>query len=393
MTNLMHIFNNTEIAFKSRSTPELKKAVWLFRLMSKPLIIRLSGRIANSNTGMKLPIDWLVRPTIFKHFCGGETISECTPVIENLAQFNIGSILDYAAENQHSEEKINQVMHETLGTIEYASKNPAVSFTVFKPSALAPSHVLSSRDNTLNKSGIDKFRNNIKILCHDAHDRGVPILIDAEESHYQEIVDEIAKEMMQLFNKEKVIVYNTLQMYRHDRLDFLNECLEIAKEKNYLAGIKLVRGAYLEQERERAEKSGYPSPLYPDKQSTDNAFNRAMAICLENIDRTSLFVGTHNEESLTLLMEMLEERKLENNDNRVFVSQLYGMSDNISFNMARLSYNVAKYLPYGPVRFLLPYLIRRAEENKSVRGQAGRELTLLNREINRRKKLKKPNSG
>jgi proline dehydrogenase len=388
----MHIFNNTEIAFKSRSTRELKKAVWIFRLMSNPVIARWSGKLANLGIGMKFPLDWLIRPTVFNHFCGGETISECTPVIEHLAKFNISSILDYAAENQQSETNIEHVIQETLRAMEFASQNRAVSFTVFKPTALAPANVLANANSDLKKvvrnQDIEKFRSNIKVLCSNAYDRGVPVLIDAEESHYQAIVDDVAQEMMELFNKEKVIVYNTLQMYRHDRLDFLNECLKIAREKKYLAGIKLVRGAYLEQERERAEKMGYPSPVYPDKQGTDNAFNRAMSICLENIDITGLFVGTHNEESLMMLMEMLREHKIENNDSRVFVSQLYGMSDNISFNMARLSYNVAKYLPYGPVRFLLPYLIRRAEENKSVSGQAGRELALLTREIYRRKPKK-----
>jgi proline dehydrogenase len=389
----MHIFENTEIAFKSRTTRELKKASLLFRLMSRQSLVEIAGVLANLGIKLNLPLGWLVRPTVFSHFCGGETLDESRSVIEHLAKFKVNTVLDYAAENQSSDENVQRVMHETLKTIDFASKNPNVPYAVFKPTAFAPVSVLTAASSyaplgAREKKEIEKFRSNIKILCQAAIEKDVPVLIDAEESYYQAIVDKVASDMMEEFNKDKAMIFNTLQMYRHDRLQFLNECINISREKNYHLGIKLVRGAYMDQERERSKKMGYPSPIYPDKESTDKAFNMALSTCIGNIDRMSVFVGTHNEESLLILMELLNNSQLKKDDSRVCVSQLYGMSDHISFNMAVHGYNVAKYLPYGPVGYLLPYLIRRAEENKSVRGQAGRELRLIEIELERRKKIK-----
>ncbi|MGF1585203.1 MAG: proline dehydrogenase family protein [Bacteroidales bacterium] len=391
----MQIFENTEIAFRSRSTGELKKASLLFRFMSRQLLVKISGVLANLGLQMSIPLGWLVRPTVFSHFCGGETLDESRSVIEHLAKFRVRSILDYAAENQSTDKNVQEVMKETLRTIDFASENSDIPFAVFKPTAFAPVSVLSAASSyaplsTKEKKEIEKFENNISRLCQAAYEKGVPVLIDAEESYYQAIVDKVASEMMEKYNKDKAVVFNTLQMYRHDRLKFLNECITISKEKNYHLGIKLVRGAYMDQERERSRKMGYPSPIYPDKESTDKAFNTALSTCIGNLDRVSVFVGTHNEDSLLILMDLLKKIRLKNDDSRVYVSQLYGMSDHISFNMAVHGYNVAKYLPYGPVTFLLPYLIRRAEENKSVSGQAGRELRLIEIELERRKKSNNP---
>jgi proline dehydrogenase len=389
----MQIFENTEIAFKSRTTRELKKASLLFRLMSRRSLVGIAGILANLGIKMNLPLGWLVRPTVFSHFCGGETLGESCSVIGHLAKFRVKTVLDYAAENQSSDKNVERVMRQTLKTIDFASNNPNVPFAVFKPTAFAPVSVLTAASSyaplgAREKNEIEKFRSNIRRLCQAAYEKGVPVLIDAEESYYQAIVDKVASEMMEEFNKDKAMIFNTLQMYRHDRLQFLNECISISKEKNYHLGIKLVRGAYMEQERERSKKMGYPSPIYPDKESTDNAFNKALSTCISNLGRTSVFVGTHNEESMLILMELLKKGRLDNSDSRVYISQLYGMSDHISFNMAVHGYNVAKYLPYGPVGYLLPYLIRRAEENKSVSGQAGRELRLIEIELERRKKIK-----
>jgi proline dehydrogenase len=384
----MHIFENTEIAFKHRSDKELKKARILFRFMEYPLMVKAAGIVANLGIGLRLPLGWLVKPTVFTHFCGGESLEESRELVESLEKFGVQSVLDYAAENKESEDEILSVASEIIRTMDFAVGNPAVNFSVFKPSALAPVKILARAGTGKSKSdisGIEKFRANIKKLCLAAHKRGIPVMIDAEESHYQAIVDQVTMEMMELYNRERAIVFNTLQMYRHDRLDFLDECLRAASVKNYKLGLKLVRGAYMDQERERARRMGYPSPIYPDKESTDRAFNDAVTLCLQNIGITSIFVGTHNEESLLLLMDKMKEYDLQRGDPRIHVSQLYGMSDHISFNMAHESYNVVKYLPYGPVRYLLPYLIRRVEENKSVTGQSGRELHFINLEIERRK--------
>ena len=389
----MQIFENTETAFKIRTNKELRKASMLFSLMSCPLLVQLSGKLANLAIHLKIPVRWIVKPTIFSHFCGGETIEESRNVIDRLSKFKVESVLDYAAENQESDDQIESVMHEIRRTMDLAKETTSVPFSVFKPTAIAPVRFLAatagSDTPSFRVSDTEKLRQNFRTLCQAAYERRIPVMIDAEESHCQDIVDSLVMEMMQLYNKEKAIVFNTLQMYRHDRLDYLRDCIKIAREKTYHLGLKLVRGAYMEQERERALKMGYPSPIYPDKQSTDNAFNSAIAICLENINRIDLFAGTHNEESLLLLMNLMKSHKLQNNDPRVYVSQLYGMSDHISFNMAAHSYNVAKYLPYGPVRYLIPYLIRRAEENKSITGQAGRELHFVKLEIKRRKTSKK----
>ncbi len=396
----MQIFENTEIAFRHRSYKELKKAAMLFRLMHYPGIMKISGAIARTFIRLNLPAKWLVNP-IIRHFCGGENLEESASLVDFLSRFNVFSVLDYAAENRQSEAEIRSVIEEVIRTMDFAKRNPDVLFSVFKPSALAPVEVLEkansfySSDSTSadgQAQGTENFRNNIRVLCQSAFERGIPVMIDAEESYYQDVVDGVAREMMELYNREKAIVFNTIQMYRHDRLDFLHECIRHSRQNKYHLGLKIVRGAYMDQERLRAIKMGYPSPIYPDKKSTDAAFDSAVSLSLQNIDSTSIFAGTHNEDSMLFLMEKMKEHGLKKNDQRIYVSQLYGMSDHISFNMAYDTYNVVKYIPYGPVNYLLPYLIRRAEENKSVAGQAGRELHYINLEIQRRNSIKKEKS-
>jgi proline dehydrogenase len=384
----MRIFENTEIAFRHRSNKDLKKAEKLFRFMEYPQLVKISGVFARFAVSVRLPLRILVKP-VFRHFCAGESLEESADLVDFLAKFNVRSVLDFAAEKQESENEIRSVMAEITRTIDFAKNNPSVSFSVFKPSGLAPSEILDSAaiENPASKKferEMEKFLNNIRILCRAAGERDIPVMIDAEESHYQDPVDKVAAEMMQLYNREKAIVFNTLQMYRHDRLEFLDKCIQDSREKNYHLGVKIVRGAYMDQERSRALKMGYGSPVYPDKESTDRAFNSAIDKCLENIGTTELFLGTHNEKSLLCLMDKMRDNNLGNDDPRIFVSQLYGMSDHISFNMAYHGYNVAKYIPYGPVNYLIPYLLRRAEENRSVTGDAGRERHYINLEIKRR---------
>ena len=386
----MQIFENTEIAFKHRSDKDLKKAGILFKYMGYPLLVKIAGILAHLGISIRLPLKWIVKPTIFSHFCGGENLEESGELVDFLAKFKVRSVLDYAAEKQESEQEIQSVITRITKTIEFSAGHPSVAFSVFKPSAIAAVEVLSKADLSDPEaiklsSDIEKFINNIRTLCQKAFHEGIPVMIDAEESHYQDIVDKVAGEMMELYNKDEAIVFNTVQMYRHDRIEFLKGCIRDSVQKNYHLGLKIVRGAYMDQERARALKMGYPSPIYPDKKSTDEAFDQAILLCLQNIGSTSLFVGTHNEDSLIFMMEKMREYGLNNDDPRIYVSQLYGMSDHISFNMAHAKYNVAKYLPYGPVRYLLPYLIRRAEENKSVTGQAGRELRYVDLELKRRK--------
>ncbi len=383
----MEIFHNTQIAFKNRSDSDLKKARILFRLMGYPFLTGLTALLAKIALRLRIPIGWIVKPTVFRLFCGGETLNEAKAVVDRLATQNVRSVADFAAENRESEEEIRQVINEITASMDFAKANQAVPFSVFKPTAIAPPGALEEAGSAGDKSPqVEKFRENFRYLCHYASERGIPVMVDAEECHYQQIIDDLCTRMMELYNKDRAIVFNTLQMYRHDRLDYLKQAIGRAREKQYYTGFKLVRGAYMDQERERAGKMGYPSPIHPDKESTDRAFNDAVVMCLDNIDITSLFAGTHNEESLLLLMERMKAANIQNDDPRIYSSQLYGMSDHISFNMAAHDYNVAKYLPYGPIRYLIPYLIRRAEENRSVAGQSGRELHYINLEARRRKK-------
>lgn len=386
-------FNNTEIAFITKTNNQLIKAWWLFKIVSSPFLVKAGKHFINFANAIRLPIKWLIKPTIYSHFCGGENLEECSPTVEILSKHNVKSILDYSVEGKEADEDIELAMQETLKAIEHAAGNPEIPFAVFKPTAFAPFHILEKAAAGVLQSEEDKheslkFEERIEKLFGKGSELNIPVMIDAEETWIQDYLDRLVKHMMEKYNREKVTVFNTLQMYRHDRLEFLERSLSEAKEGNYLLGIKLVRGAYMEKERARAEKLTIPSPIHPDKPSTDKAYNDALSFCINNLDRIQVFNGTHNEESCIHLMKLMEEKGISPDDVRIFTSQLYGMSDHISFNMAREGYNVAKYIPYGPVKHVLPYLIRRAEENTSVAGQTGRELSLLSQEKKRRKNKK-----
>jgi len=384
-------FENTEIAFHYRSDNELKKAYWLFKIMSFDKLVKLGKFIINFAILLRIPIKWILKPTIFNHFCGGEKLEEAAITIELLNIYKIKSVLDYAIEGEETEENFSFALNETLKTIQYASKHPDIPFAVFKPSAFGKRNILekASSGNILNSdetNDLNLFMERITILCKFAYKKGIPLMIDAEHSFYQKIIDDICEEMMEKYNKERACIYNTIQMYRTDRLEFLNTLYNKAIAKNYYLGIKFVRGAYMEKERERANLLGKPSPIHPDKISTDCDFNEALKFSVQHIDRISIFNGTHNEESCRLLTDLISIAGLEKDDNRIWFSQLYGMSDNISFNLAHEGYNVTKYVPFGPLKIVLPYLFRRAEENTSVKGQTSRELNLISKELIRRKK-------
>jgi proline dehydrogenase len=390
----MNLFQDTEIAFAGKSNGELKKAYRLFKTISSKYLTKLGQILAKSAMFVHFPIRWAVKPTIYSHFVGGETIEECATTVRNLEKYNVKAILDYSVEGKKSEEDIEKALSETLNSIRNAGNDKNIPFAVFKPTAFAADEILEkassgSELSVTEKKEAGKFRQRIKTLCQAAFDSGVPILIDAEDSFIQKFIDETVEEMMQIFNNDKAVVYNTWQMYRTDRLEFLKTSYEKAKTGNYFLGAKFVRGAYMEKERERAAKLNYQSPIFENKNETDSAFNEALRFSTEHIDRISIFNGTHNEDSSLLLCQLMQERNIALDDSRIWFSQLYGMSDHISFNLAKAGYNVAKYVPYGPVKQVLPYLFRRAEENTSAGKQAGRELTLLTQEIKRRRNQKK----
>ncbi|MBN2891686.1 MAG: proline dehydrogenase family protein [Bacteroidales bacterium] len=383
-------FNDTKIAFDWKTDKELNKAVFLFKMIGKNSMVKVGNALINTAIAIHFPIGWAVRPTIYQHFVGGETLESCNPLVEKLAKFNVKTILDYSVEGGDTEAKIDAALKETLRTIDNAATNSNIPYAVFKPTAFCYPDVLrkAGRKEHLTEEEIletEKFRTRVKTLCQKAYDLDMPIMIDAEDVAYQNFIDIVVYEMMQEFNKEKAIVYNTLQMYRKDRLDFLKDLYQKAISDNIFIGVKFVRGAYMEKERELAQKLGYPDPIHNTKLDTDDAFNAALKFSVEHIDRISIFNATHNEKSSRFLTELMSQNGLAKDDSRCFFSQLYGMSDNITFNLAKAGYNVAKYTPYGPIKHVLPYLLRRTEENTSVAGQTSRELQLFTSEKQRRK--------
>lgn len=383
-------FNEPGIAFSDKSNKELTRTLLLFRLMKEKRMVTAGNKIISFTIKIGIPVSWALEPTIYKQFAGGKTMNDCLLIVHKLQNYNIKSVLDYSVENRSSLEGMDHSLEETLRTIVNASENPNIPFAVFKPSAFASSllfdHAISGQplDAKMQKLYSD-FYTRVDILCNRAYEMNVPIMVDAEESWYQHLVDEIIEEMMEKYNKKKAIVFSTLQMYRHDRIQFFKEQIEKARVKNYFLGVKLVRGAYMEKERNRALQKGYPSPICKTKQETDATFHQALVIALDHIDRVEIFCGSHNEQSVLFLAQEMTKRDIKPDDKRIWFSQLYGMSDHITFNLAHQGFNVCKYIPYGPVKSVIPYLFRRAEENSSITGQTTRELNLLKQERLRRK--------
>jgi len=383
-------FEDTRTAFSIKSDRDLRRAYVLFKLISYPILVKIGNPVIIVFSALRIPIGWIVKPTAFKHFVGGETLEACQPAVEKLKTANVYSILDYSVEGKATEKAINAALEETLRAVKNAGSNPDIPFAVFKPTAFGSHTALeilsgsTTPPEEILKEG-EKFRQRIDTLCKTAFENDIPIMIDAEDTYIQNFIDQVVMDMMRKYNKEKSIVYNTYQMYRHDRIDILKADIKAAREEKFFLGAKFVRGAYMERERDRADKMGYEDPIQPDRESTDLDYNLALKLSMSNLDVVSIFNGTHNEYSSMYLAELMIEQEVDPADKRIWFSQLYGMSEHISFNLAAAGFNVAKYVPYGPVRFVLPYLMRRVEENTSVKGQTGRELSLIKKERQRRK--------
>ena len=385
-------FDNLENAFASKSNQEIKQAYWLFKLIGYPKLVALGSSITGKALDWHLPVKGIIKATIFKQFCGGENIEECTKAIEKLHQYGVGSILDYSVEGAKEEYEFDASCEEIIATVMKAKGNKSIPFSVFKVTGLGRFDILEKVSAGIKLSedenaAYGRIRARVKKICETAYQSDVCIFIDAEESWIQQAIDYLATENMERYNASKAIVYNTIQLYRHDRLAFIKTSYEHAKSGNYHLGLKLVRGAYMEKERARAASNGYASPIQPSKEATDKDYNSALNYCLEHIQQIAICAGSHNEESNLLLTELMKKYAIANNDQRIYFSQLLGMSDHISFNLAKAGYNVAKYVPYGPVNAVFPYLTRRAQENTSIAGQMGRELSLLVAEKKRRKLL------
>jgi proline dehydrogenase len=382
-------FNNTEIAFSGKSNTDLKRSYWLFKIMGWNWLIKISPVLLKLFMPLWIPIP-IIKATIFKQFCGGESIDECEKTIHSLGEHHIKTILDYSVEGIEDEVVFDKNVIEALAVIAKAKTNANIPFSVFKPTGFGKFKILekvNSKEQLTSSEEAEYVRlvNRIDQICAAGAKNNVPLFIDAEESWIQDVIDDIALNMMRKYNTEKAIVYNTAQFYRWDRVAYLNELLATAKNEGFKIGIKLVRGAYIEKERARAEKMGYKDPMQKTKEDTDKDFNLALRFCIENIATIAFCCASHNEKSNLFLIDLMKKNNIATNNDNIFFAQLLGMSDHISMNMSQGGYNVAKYVPYGPVKDVTPYLIRRAQENTSVAGQTGRELSLILGEQVRRK--------
>lgn len=386
-------FDDTEIAFVHRSNAELKNAHFVFTTMNLSWMVKLGMSLTNIAFKLSLPVKGIVKKTIFNQFCGGESVKDCSDKIQLLGDHNVQTILDYSVEGLENEDGYNATKDEALRVIDFAAGSDHIPFCVLKLSGLGSTELMikAQSDQELSeyeKSKLHYAEMRVDEIVKKASNKGLMVMIDAEESWFQKYIDGVAYRMMEKYNKERPVVFNTYQLYRHDMLQRLKTALNRAKSQGYYMGAKLVRGAYMEKERERAEEMGYESPIHKNKESVDKDYDAALKYSIENIDVMGVCAGTHNEKSSKYLVNLISEAGLSKKDPRVFFAQLLGMSDNISFKLADEGYNVAKYVPYGPVEKVLPYLFRRAEENTSIAGQSGREYTLVKKELKRRKSVK-----
>jgi len=382
-------FNNTEIAFKYRSNRELKHAHFLFSFLGSPALTRIGIKVTLTALSWHLPINGLIKKTLFKQFCGGESMEEAASTAECIGEYNVNTILDYGVEGKEGEAEFDKAVPEFIKAVKYAATQKHIPFISMKVTGFSRFALLEkiNAQQPLTKEETEEWQRvhkRIDDICSVAFANNIMVLIDAEETWIQEGVNQLCESMMLKYNKTEAIIFNTYQFYSHGTLPYLKENIATAAEKGYILGAKLVRGAYMEKERERAKEMGYEDPIQPNKEATDRDYNEGVLYCMENLDKLAVFIGTHNEQSCMLAPKYMEEHNIPKNNRRVYISQLYGMSDNISFNLAHQGYNVAKYLPYGPVRDVVPYLMRRAEENTSVAGQTSRELGLIEKEIKRR---------
>lgn len=398
-------FDNTEFAFEHKTKRQLEKSRFLFSMMARQWLVKIGTRITPWAIQTGLPVKGIIRNTIFEQFVGGETLEETKKVVENLSRYNVQTILDYGVEGKEGEENFDHACDEFIKVINYASAQPAIPFMSIKVTGFARFSLLEKLDAAMHNNpgtlmkrflkAVDdlsvaekeewhKVRHRFMRICETAAGKNIGVLVDAEETWIQDPVDALTILMMDTFNKQRPIIYNTIQHYRHDRLQFLKNSYEAALERKFILGAKLVRGAYMEKERKRAAEKKYPSPIQPDKESSDKDYNAGVKFCIDHIDRIALIVASHNEYSNLLATQLLQQKELPLDHPHIHWSQLYGMSDNITFNLAHAGCSVSKYLPFGPIKDVIPYLMRRAQENTSVKGQTGRELTLIKNELERR---------
>ena len=384
------IFNDTETAFKLKSSEELNRALFLFEMINRPSLVKIGIFLTKISLKFHLPVEGLIKSTVFNQFAGGESMEDCLPVIEKMYTKKLHSVLDYSVEGKEEEEQFDAAEKKKISIIEFAAKRKELPFAVFKPTGIGRFAIwgkVTSKVALTNEEHEEwqRVQQRVENICEAAYQNDIAVMADGEETWMQEAADDLIVKMMKKYNREKAIVFMTLQCYRWDRLEYLRNLHETGEKEGFKIGVKIVRGAYFEQENLRAKKMNYPSPICENKEATDVSYNGVLTYCLAHIDAISVFIGSHNEVSNYLALQIMEDKNIDINDSRVWFGQLYGMSDHISFNLAKKNYNTAKLVPFGPVTDVVPYLIRRAEENTSVKGQTGRELALLLEERKRRK--------
>lgn len=383
-------FDDTKTAFAIRSDKELNRSHFVFNTMKHPWMVKVGIFLTKIVLALRLPFKGIIKKTLFNQFCGGESIDGCIKTVKKLGDYNVHTILDYSVEGASVESVFDQTRDEILHICSSAKGDEHIPFCVVKLTGLGDAEIMtkaqSGKDLTAEeKLSLEKMKSRAEAIAQAAKDNDLMFMIDAEESWMQDVIDEVAYELMKKFNTDRPIVYNTYQLYRHEALANLKNAFQDITKDGYYFGAKLVRGAYMEKERDRAEEFGYPSPIHKDKAGTDRDYDAALEFCMEHIDKMGVCAGTHNEKSSQLFVDLINEKGIEKSDRRVYAAQLLGMSDHISFNLSKEGFNVAKYVPYGPIEKVMPYLFRRAEENTSIAGQTGRELTLIKKEIQRRK--------
>jgi proline dehydrogenase len=383
-------FNNTELAFRAKSNAQLRQTYWLFRMIDSPFLASVGPKLMLKAFEWHLPVETIAKKTLFGQFCGGISIKDTTSSSEYLYKYGVKTILDYSVEGEKTEKGFDETCEEIIATLVHGGKVESVAFTACKVTGLGEFNLLAKMqmEGDISSEQYEAYKRveaRLERICQAAKDNDTPVFIDAEESWIQDTIDVLAEKMMEKFNTEKPLVYTTAQLYRHDRLKYLENLIAESRKKGYKLGVKLVRGAYLEKENERAAKYVYATPMQPNKAATDKDYNAALKLCVQNLDNVAICAGSHNEQSALILTELMQEANIPNNHSHILFAQLYGMSDHISFNLAHHGYLVAKYLPYGPVKAVMPYLMRRAQENTSISGQSGRELTLLEKEVKRRR--------
>jgi proline dehydrogenase len=384
------LFDNTETAFKLKSDSELERAYFLFKMISKEPLVKIGTAVTKFALNINLPVEGLIRSTVFDHFCGGVNEKDCMSTVDKLFDAGVASVLDFSVEGKEEDEQFDSTAEKVIELTKFAKNKEAMPFSVFKPTGFGRFKIWQKITENQPLTDAEKLEwkrieDRYDLVSKEAHDSNIRLLIDGEESWMQDAADSLCEKMMEKYNTERPIVFNTLQCYRWDRLEYLKELHQRAKNKGYKLGFKIVRGAYMEKENERAAEKGYKTPICESKKATDDNFNEIMKYIMDNLNDIELFIGTHNESSNYLAMDLMNEKGISRSDDRVWFGQLFGMSDHITFNLGAESYNVAKYIPFGPVKDVMPYLIRRAEENTSVAGQTSRELTLLKKEKERRK--------